>query len=164
MANEMLFVFSHCASWSPTFTSSERVLRDAMVNSNRIVMTKLLMIIFKNLNILNFGPEPVIVVYCKSGTQSLYVQTDSVRWCWMTATCWTESKHLPTLSRKWCFHSASYDKLDSIMQESTNITCEICWLGSYLLTFYLVYSFPHKAWSKTSFIEIWFKSLKTNNT
>lgn len=75
MANEMLFVFSHCASCSPTFTSSERVLRDAMVNNNRIVMTKLLMIIFKNLNILNFCPESVIVVCCKS---SIAVCTDWV--------------------------------------------------------------------------------------
>lgn len=102
MTSEMLFVFSQCASWSPTFTSSERVLRDATVNNNRIVVAKLLMMIFKNLNILYFVPESVIVVCCQSGTRSLWpcVYTELVRGCWMRATCWTESKHSPTGCRK----------------------------------------------------------------
>lgn len=63
MASEMLFLFSQRASWSSAFTSSERVLRAAAMNSTRSKTPKLTEISFKNLSILNFGPESVIAVW-----------------------------------------------------------------------------------------------------
>lgn len=76
MTSEMLLVFSQRASFSPTFTSRESVLIDAMVNNSSAVMRRLLKIIFKNLNILNFVPESVMVCG-DSGTHSPRLCADS---------------------------------------------------------------------------------------
>lgn len=61
MTSEMLLVCSQRASCNPALTFSEKVLIDAIVNNNRIVIRKLQKINFKILIILNFEPESVIV-------------------------------------------------------------------------------------------------------
>lgn len=76
MTSAMLSVFSQCASWSPALTSSVKVLIDAIVNKTRAVTKRLLIIIFTNLSILNFGPVSVIVVCFDGGSFNVAVQTD----------------------------------------------------------------------------------------